>query len=103
LFRVAQDFQFFNLKPQFLAFLLESFVAIPSIEEERQRALSSEVRNKRKLRNMLVNRLHSLFVREAITDMKRKDLKNRTNREENIALLHDYTVTKLAASAGRWM
>jgi transposase len=81
-----------------IAMLLQRFpvkelptVAMPSIEEERQRALSSEVRSKRKLRNILVNRLHSLFVREAITDMKRKDLKNRTNREENIALLHDYT------------
>ncbi len=82
-----------------IAMLLQRFpagelpvVQMPSPEEEHQRALVSESRSKSKLRNMLVNRLHSLFVREAITTMKRGDLKDHDRREESLKVLQGYTL-----------
>lgn len=64
----------------------------PSPAEEYQRALVSELRFKRRLRNSLINRLHSLFVREAIVTMTLKDLHDEKNREVSLQVLSGYTL-----------
>lgn len=64
----------------------------PSPAEEYQRALVSELRFKRRIRTSLINRLHSLFVREAIVTLTRKHLYNQKNRGESLASLSGYTL-----------
>lgn len=58
-------------------------VDLPSEQEERRRSLVSEHRSKKKIRTALINRLHSLFVREGITTLTKKDLSRPESREKN--------------------
>jgi len=81
-----------------IALLLQRFhvselpvVRMPSPEEEEQRSMMSAQLRRRKLRNMELNRLHSLFVREAITDITRGNLRNKDNWAESVKRLHGYS------------
>ena len=51
------------------------------------RKVVSEYRETVKLHTQRVNRLHTVYEHCGITDMKRCDLKTRTNREKNVVLL----------------
>lgn len=66
-------------------------VALPDEKELHRRALVSELGSKKKIRNKLINRLHSLYVRVGITGMEKKDLKTAKTREENRSLLSSYS------------
>jgi transposase len=74
-------------------FLVEELpvVTLPSELEEHRRALVSDLSFKKRQRNRLINRLHSLFVRVGITGMLKKDLRTKEAREENEKLLEGYT------------
>jgi transposase len=66
-------------------------VALPSAEEEKRRAMVSELHSKKGLRTELVNRLHSLFVREGQTGIERKDLATAEARKRSVASLSGRT------------
>ncbi len=79
-----------------IAWLLSHFereklplVDLPSEEEEKRRALVSELHSKRKARTALVNRLHSVFVRVGITNIEKKDLRTVETREHSVGLLRN--------------
>lgn len=84
-----------------LAWILKRFppeelpvVTLPSGLEMHRRALVSELSFKKRQRNRLINRLHSLYVRVGITNMKKMDLKTKEAREENEKLLENYTLSE---------
>jgi MFS family permease len=54
----------------------------------------SELSFKKRQRNRLINRLHSLFVRVGITDLEKKDLKTHGARIEKEKLLFGYTLSE---------
>lgn len=66
-------------------------VNLPSKKEEERRMLISERISKKKLRNKLINRLHSLFFREGITHIMRKDVIIPNNRNRVILSLQGRT------------
>lgn len=67
-------------------------VTLPTEQELHRRAEVSELSFKKRARNRLVNRLHSLYVRVGITDLEKKDLKTTEARMENRKLLEGYTL-----------
>jgi hypothetical protein len=69
-------------------------VTLPTEQEEHRRALVSELSFKKRQRNRLINRLHSLFVRVGITDLEKKDLKTHGARIEKEKLLFGYTLSE---------
>lgn len=84
-----------------LAWILNRFpdeelptVKLPTDQEEHRRAMMSEVRSKKQARTALVNRLHSLFVRQGIVTLTRKDFETGEARERHLKFLTGYTVTE---------
>jgi len=67
-------------------------VTLPTEQEEHRRALVSELRSKKKARTALINRLHSLFVRQGLVVLTKEDLRTARNRDENIRALSDFTL-----------
>ena len=65
-------------------------VYAPTEKMEEMRSLISEYREITKIRTKEVNRLHSVYEHAGITDLKRSDLKTKTNREKNLELLSGY-------------
>jgi transposase len=59
-------------------------VALPTEEEEKNRALVSQMVFFKEMRNQLINRLHSVYVRAGIVDLSKKDLKTAENRAKCI-------------------
>jgi len=66
-------------------------VASPSEKEEYRRALVSELASKKKARTALINRLHSLFVRQGIVTIGKENLRTVENREAYLVNLNGYT------------
>lgn len=62
-------------------------VSIPTEHEEKCRAVVSEMFFLSKQRSKLINRLHSIFVREGITNVTKSHLKTENPRMKAIALL----------------
>lgn len=84
-----------------IAWLLKRFpveelpvVMLPTEQEEHRRAMVSELSFKKRLRNRLINRLHSLFVRLGITGLEKKDLRTQDARIEKVKLLNGYTLSE---------
>jgi transposase len=67
-------------------------VTLPTAKEKRQRALMSELSFKKRQRTRLLNRYHSLFVREGITDVDKKAMSTQENREIARVKLVGYTL-----------
>ena len=65
-------------------------VFAPTEEMKEMRKVISEYREIVRLHTQRVNRLHTVYEHCGITDMKRSDLKTRTNREKNLGLLSGY-------------
>ena len=65
-------------------------VFAPTEEMKEMRKVVSEYREIVRLHTQRVNRLHTVYEHCGITDMKRCDLKTRTNREKNLGLLCGY-------------
>ena len=65
-------------------------VYAPTEEMKEMRKVVSEYRETVKFHTQRVNRLHTVYEHCGITDMKRSDLKTRTNREKNLELLSGY-------------
>jgi transposase len=63
-------------------------VPVPSDKEMKRRKLLASYRREQQSRNRAINRLHSLFVAQGITTMKRKDLATAGRREEAINALN---------------
>jgi len=55
-------------------------VTLPTEEEEKNRALVSQMIFYKGERNRLINRLHSVYVRSGIVDLSKKDLRTAGNR-----------------------
>lgn len=66
-------------------------VTLPSEQEEHRRALVSELSSKKKARTALINRLHSLFVRQGIVTVGKEELRTADHREAQITVLNGYT------------
>lgn len=64
-------------------------VPLPTEQEERRRLLVSERSFEKKLRTKLINRLHSIFVREGVTGLLRNDLRTDKNRKMKLDLLSE--------------
>jgi transposase len=69
-------------------------VKLPSEKELHRRAEVSELSFKKRMRNRLINRLHSLYVRVGITGLEKKDLRTIGTREEHWKLLEGYTLSE---------
>ena len=69
-------------------------VTPPSEQEEHRRALVSELGSKKKARTVLINRLHSLFVRQGIVTVGKEDLRTADHREGHLASLDGHTSTE---------
>jgi transposase len=69
-------------------------VTLPTEKDEQRRALVSELRFKKRQRNRLINRLHSLFVRLGITVLQKKDLRTAKSRKRREELLNGYTLAE---------
>lgn len=67
-------------------------VNLPSDREIENRAIAHESRYLTKARTQQINRLHSVFVRQGITDLKRSDLKSKDGRERSIQQLTGFNV-----------
>ena len=65
-------------------------VNAPKEKMKEMRNVMSEYREIVKFRTMKINRLHSVYEHAGITDLKRSDLKTKTNREKNLKLLNGY-------------
>jgi transposase len=77
-----------------LAHILEDYqeerlpvVPVPDEQEMKRRKLLASYRREQQSRNRAINRLHSLFVAQGITTMKRKDLATVERRKEAIQAL----------------
>jgi transposase len=64
-------------------------VALPTEEEERNRALVSQMVFYKEERNRLINRLHSVYVRAGIVDLSKKDLKAAEGRARCMELISE--------------
>lgn len=64
-------------------------VSLPSEKEEEARRLASEQAFYTNNKTALINRLHSEFVHCGITDITKKDLKNKKKREKLIETLNE--------------
>ncbi len=64
-------------------------VAIPSDEEEDCRKLISEHAFYTKERTGLINRLHSVYYQAGLTELTKKDLKTKVNRDNSCRLLSE--------------
>ena len=62
-------------------------VNLPSDTEIENRAIAHEAQYLSKARTQQINRLHSIFVRQGITHLKRADLKDKRGRERSIQKL----------------
>lgn len=62
----------------------------PTEEMKEMRKVISEYAELTKNRTQKINRLHSVYEHCGITDLKRSDLKTKTNREKNLELLEGY-------------
>jgi transposase len=62
-------------------------VAIPSDEEMARRQLLAEYRREKQSRSRCIHRLHALFHQQGLTNIVRKDLATKENRDKSIALL----------------
>ena len=69
-------------------------VSLPTPKEEYQRRLISDLAFQKKVRTMLVNRLHSLFAQAGFTQLTKKDLKDAQRREGLIGKLEEYFVAE---------
>lgn len=73
-------------------------VPLPSQQEEERRMMTSELHARKKYRTQAINRIHSIFTREGITDLKRSNLATSASREESLKLLEG----RSALEARRW-
>ena len=64
-------------------------VSLPSEREERARRIASENGFDKASRTRLINRLHSIFVREGIIEVSKAELKNKTTRGKLISELDE--------------
>ena len=64
-------------------------VSLPSEKEEQARRLASENGFDKASRTRLINRLHSIFAREGITEVSKAELKNKTTRDKLISELNE--------------
>jgi transposase len=69
-------------------------VAQPSEQEELRRAMVSELSSKKRARTVLINRLHSLFVRQGIVTITKAYLATAERRRENIGVLTGRTLAE---------
>jgi transposase len=65
-------------------------VMLPTEEEEQLRSLVSMKTFVTKLRTQAVNRLHAVYVRAGITEMKRSDLANEQKRQKQMSRLAEH-------------
>jgi transposase len=65
-------------------------VSLPTDQEIENRAITHELQYLNKTRTRKVNRLHSIFLRQGITNLKRKHLRNETSRGDVIIKLTGY-------------
>jgi transposase len=65
-------------------------VAVPSDREMKRRKLLSAYRQAKCDRTRAVNRLHALFLRQGLTDVVKKDLATKEQREKTAARLTDF-------------
>ena len=65
-------------------------VFAPTEEMKEMRKVISEYKETVKLHTQKINRLHAVYEHCGITDLKRSDLKTKTNRENRIELLTGY-------------
>lgn len=66
-------------------------VAQPSEQEELRRSIVSEQSSKKRARTMLINRLHSLFVKQGIVTIKKADLATASARAHHTSALTGWT------------
>lgn len=85
-----------------LAWLLNRFpdeelpvITLPTEQEEHRRAMVSELRSKKQARTALINRLHSLFVRQGIVTVGNEDLRTVEHRQNNLGCLTGYTQSEV--------
>jgi len=69
-------------------------VALPTEQEELRRAMVSELASKRRARTVLLNRLHSLFVRQGVVTIKKADLATLDKRKQTIGVLTGRTLVE---------
>lgn len=69
-------------------------VTPPSEQEEHRRALVSELASKKKARTVLINRLHSLFVRQGIVTITKENLRTADHREAWLVNLTGQTASE---------
>lgn len=62
-------------------------VSQPTEQEELRRAMVSELTSKKRARTVMVNRLHSLFVRQGIVTVTKSDLATGDKRRQNVGVL----------------
>jgi len=62
-------------------------VAVPSDEEMKRRKMVGSYRREQRARNQAINRLHSLFLTQGITDVVKSDLATREARTETAKAL----------------
>lgn len=69
-------------------------VTLPNEKEEHRRALVSELGSKKKARTVLINRFHSLFVRQGIVTIGTESMRTAANRDSNMSILSGYTLSE---------
>ena len=69
-------------------------VALPTEQEQLRRAMVSELASKRRARTVLLNRLHSLFVRQGIVTIKKADLATLDKRKQSSGVLTGRTLVE---------
>lgn len=64
-------------------------VTMPTEEEEKKRVLVSQIIFYKNMRNKMINRLHSVYLKAGITQLKKANLKTEKNREKTKKLLSE--------------
>lgn len=67
-------------------------VTLPSEQEELRRAMVSELSSKKRARTVMINRLHSLFVRQGIVTVRKPDLATPDRRKQTLVVLTGRTL-----------
>ena len=78
-------------------------VSLPSEREERARRIASENGFDKASRTRLINRLHSIFVREGITEVSKAELKNKTTHGKLISELTENNLPIIADWFLEWI
>lgn len=73
-------------------------VKLPTEHEENLRQILAEIRQLKNDRTKEINRLHAIFLANGFTDIVRKDVASKENREHNIELLR--SIPRLQAQRG---